>query len=106
MTTTVGVRRVQSALLARGTPLIWARDLPADHPAFFAGSRAILAGALTGERARSLDVRPDEPLSDDERMAIATAFDRRCPPAGSTWAEAVLAAADNHPSHPPTEVPR
>ncbi|SDR81647.1 FAD dependent oxidoreductase [Paraoerskovia marina] len=87
-----GIRTVQSTLLDRGTALAWAEDLPVDHPAFRAGQRAILGGALRGDRASTLAVRPDEPVDDEERAAIALAFGLDDLPLGRTWAESVLAA--------------
>ncbi|GAA1735330.1 hypothetical protein GCM10009809_33100 [Isoptericola hypogeus] len=100
------VRRAQERLLARGTPLVWARDLPTDHPAFRAATRAVLAGGTTGERARSLDLRPDDTLVAAERGALARAFRLVSPPEGRTWGEAARAAlaASPHPGPSPTPV--
>ncbi|PRZ08861.1 FAD dependent oxidoreductase [Isoptericola sp. CG 20/1183] len=96
-TSTAGVRRAQERLLARGTPLVWTRDVPADHPAFAAVNRCVLRGGLVGERARTLDLRPDEGLDEAERASIAHALGLGRLPEGSTWGDAVLSAQPAHP---------
>nr|WP_297425394.1 FAD-dependent oxidoreductase [uncultured Actinotalea sp.] len=87
-----GVRDVQLALLRRGTPLVWARDLPTTHPGATAATLAVLAGAVVGPRATSLDLRPDEPATGPELAALAEAFGLSHLPEGDTWAEATAAA--------------
>ncbi len=87
-----GLRLAQTTVLDRGTPLVWARDLPSDHPSFRAGTWCVLRGGVVGARAATLDLRPDEGLDAEERAAVAHAFGLAHLPDGDTWAACVLAA--------------
>lgn len=98
-----GVREVQLALLRRGTPLVWARDLPATHPSVVAATVAVLAGGVVGDRATGLELRPDEPATDAELLALARAFGLERPPEGDTWGRAAAAALA---ASPPGRRPR
>ena len=60
--TPAGTLELQRALLARGAPVAWARDVADDDPDGPLLQLLLLHGAFGEARARSLDVRPDEPL--------------------------------------------
>ena len=85
--TNAGVRRLQRRLLKRGTPLIWATDLPSTHPAFMAVTLATLAGGAVGARAEGLELRPDDGVDRVERVALAEVFGLRDLPTAPTWGE-------------------
>lgn len=74
-----GTLVLQRALLARGAPVAWLRDVVDDDPDGALLQLLHVHGALGEDRARSLDVRPDEPLDLDDapdRKALVDAAGR------------------------------
>ena len=67
---------LQHALLQGGAPLAWAVDVPPEHPLFVPAQRLVLAGAIQEASARfyGLELRLDEPLSQEERAVLVEAF--------------------------------
>ncbi len=65
-------RELQHRLLVNGAPLAWTVDVPPHHPLFVPAQRLVLAGAVddSSPRFHSLELRLDEPLSQEEREAL------------------------------------
>jgi hypothetical protein len=70
------LRQFQRHLLERGVPLAWTMDLPADDPLFVPTQLLVLAGAITLDSPRfyALAIELDQPLSDDEILALIRAM--------------------------------
>lgn len=101
-------------LTQSGVPLAWALDVPDDHDFFVPVHLLAAAGALDGERASALDVRPHAPATPHDIHSLSAAAQRLAgaplpaPPAGASWAQAAAAlwagVAQTLPSTTP-EVP-
>ena len=68
-------RELQQSLLVNGAPLAWTVDVPPEHPLFVPAQRLVLAGAIhrSSPRFHSLELRLDEPLSQEERAVLVGA---------------------------------
>jgi len=69
------LRRFQARLLARGVPLVWATDLPAEDPLFVPAQLLLLLGAILPESPRfySLELQLDQGLNRAELQALVHA---------------------------------
>ena len=68
-------RKLQQRLIAAGVPLYWFVDVPISHRAFEAVQLLATVGVVEGE-PDSLEFRPDDPLTDEDRIKW-TAGERR-----------------------------
>ncbi|MBO1332304.1 FAD-dependent oxidoreductase [Streptomyces sp. VRA16 Mangrove soil] len=88
---------LQARLAHHGVPLAWALDVPDDHADFVGVQLLGAAGALDGDRAHDLDVRPDEQATEESVRPLRAAAEHLAGgplpalPARLTWAQSATA---------------
>jgi hypothetical protein len=65
-----GVVLVQRALLRRGAPVAWTTDVLDDDPDVELLQLLLVHGGVGGDRATTLDLRPDEPVDPDDHRLL------------------------------------